>query len=291
MDTTKPLHNQSTSQDVARRMEIARNLASEERDMDTGLPEWARRSNPIIRRQLGIHWRVFLPQVGPIAKWLLPQIAVVLLTLRFTGLFTPLMLLSLSTAFLLPYGFYLYVRALRDTINDSVESMTSEFANNSFDLLRITPFSLIEIMLSKMSGAVWRRMDDLDTILSLVLFTTLPVVAFLQVIAWPPDVYQGYPQLTIILGLITSLVRLPLEIFMVSALGIMNGTAIRWRSPAVTATMGLTFFYFLLINMPRLLDLSLGGQIVVEVVLPIVMPLVITTIAILIAARFIESRD
>lgn len=297
MDTSKAVQKHtksgevSASADVARRMAIARNLASEERDMDTGLPEWARRSNPIIRRQLGIHWRVFLPQVRPIIKWMLPQIAVILLTLQFEGLIAALMLLSLSTVFMLPFGFYLYLRALQDITNDSVVAMTQEFQDDSFDLLRITPFSLIEIMLAKMSGAVWRRMDDLDTVLSIALFTTLPVLTFLYVVAWAPDVYPGYSQLLIITGMVASLVRLPLEMFMVSALGIMNGTLIRWRSPAVTATLVLTFFYFVLLNMPRLLELSLGWQIVVDIVLPLVMPVVIATTAILIAVRFIEKRD
>ncbi len=289
MDTSKVVESQATTGDVARRMKIARSLSTVSRDMDEGMPEWMRRSNPIIRRQLGIHWRVFLPQIGPIVKWVGLQAIIILLTIPFPDLFSPLMLLALSTAFMLPFGFWLYVQTLNNIANDAVKSMSQEFESKTFDLLRVTPQPLFSIVLAKAMAAIWRRMDDLDAVISIALFTSLPVITFFNVIKWPPDVYPGVSQGLIVVGLVVSLLRLPLEMFMVSAIGIMNGTSVRWQSPATTATLVVTFFYFLLLNLPRLIALPLSLQILVEIVLPLSLPLIIGSACLMIAIRIINS--
>ncbi len=71
---------------------------------------------------------------------------------------------------------------------------------------------------------------------------------------------------------------------------VMAGAAVPLRSGAVTTTMLFGFFYFLLINLARLLPLSLPMTILVEGILPIVLPLVISIGALRLAAYFM-NRD
>lgn len=244
--------------------------------LDENLPVWARRSNPIIRRQLGIYWRVFIPQVDFIARWYAYQAALLLLTIQFDFLFAPILMMVLASALLLPIAFWMYAQILQQVIVDSVAAITEEFRNDTLTLLRATPFSVPHIVLSKVAGAFWRQMEALDGVLSMALFLGTPIILFIQVLVYPPDQHPGLSQVLTIVLVAVALVRLPLEIFMVGAIGIASGTAGRTRSTGIIITTALTFFYFLLLNLPRLLVLPLPLYVVVEVVLPLALPLLIT---------------
>lgn len=243
--------------------------------LDDSLPEWARRSNPIIRRQLGVFWRVFTPEIDTILRLLLFQIGVILVTIYFPALLTPVLMLTLASFMLLPIAFYIYAQLLIHIVNDSVTVITKEFTNDTLTLLRVTPISLREIVLSKVAATFWRRMEMLDNVLTMALFLGTPVLVLIQILNFPPDEYPVTSQLLVIATMIVSIVRLPLEMFMVGMLGTVIGTAAKVRTPATIATGVVVFFYFLLINLPRLTSLSLPMQILVDIVLPIVIPIVL----------------
>ena len=250
--------------------------------LDKSLPAWARRSHPIVRRQLGLYWRVLTPQIGWIFRWYLIQAGVLLVTILFPALLTPILMLILASLMLLPYAFVTYFKLLGQIIADSVTSITNEMQNDTIKLLRITPISPHEIVLSKAAASFWRRMEDIDTVITMWLFLGTPLVLLFQVLAWGPEEYGGLPQILTIFAMFTALIRFPLEAFMVSMLGMMIGTAARSRSVGIIGTASITFFYFLLTIMPRYIaNLSLPVWIILEIVLPIVLPIVIITISML----------
>lgn len=283
-------HAPRPSSGLDRSRAIARQLAADEAAIDRGIPPWAQRRNPIVRRELGVYWRVYLPQFRPIWRWALLQIVIVLLSIHFQALLAPIMILALSAVIILPFGVYWYAQAMYAIITEATRSMSKEYTGDTLTVLRVTPFSSLQIVLSKVAAAVWRRMDETDAVLSVVLFASMPVMAFMQIIKWSPELYPGVAQGLVVAGLVVSLLRIPLELFMVSSIGVMMGATVRWRSPATTAALVLVGFYFLLLNLPRLIDLSLPWQILVEMVLPLVLPVVISAGSVFLTIMSIE-RD
>lgn len=256
--------------------EAARHLVHNVPNIDQALPTWARRSNPIIRRQLGIYWRVFPPQVGPIIKWFVIQSALLLLTIEYPILFVGILTFLLAALTILPYAFYVYLRAIGQIIGDATTSMVNEYKNDTLGLLRITPYSTPEIILSKISASFWRRLDDLDQVLMMALALGMPLIAIIYLTWWPPHETQFIAQGMTIVTFAASLVRLPLEMFMVATLGVMMGAATRQRSSAYMGTAVIVFFYFLLLNLARLLPLSWPLQLGVDAFLPLLLPVLIT---------------
>jgi hypothetical protein len=269
---------------------IARRIAHEVPDIDTSFPHWARRTNPIVRRQLGMHWRTFPPQMGPLLKWFVGVSVAVLLTIPYSYLFLFILTILLAGMVLLPYAFYVYVRALAAIIADTSTAVASEFQNSTLTLLRTTPFSAMEILLSKVSAAVWRRMDELDQVLTFSAALGMPAILLFYLTYWPPTDYPGIPQIMAIINYAVALIRLPLEMFMVGSLAAMMGAATRMRSSAITSTAVLMFFYVLLLNLARYLDVSWPIQVIIDSVLPVVLPITISYAA-LHAAFYFITRD
>lgn len=269
---------------------IARRIAHEVPDIDTSFPYWARRSNPIVRRQLGMHWRTFPPQIGPLLKWFVGVSAAVLLTIPYSYLFLFILTILLAGMVLLPYAFYVYVRALAAIIADTSTAVASEFQNSTLTLLRTTPFSAMDILLSKVSAAVWRRMDELDQVLTFSAALGMPAILLFYLTYWSPTDYPGLPQIMAIINYAVALIRLPLEMFMVGSLAAMMGAATRMRSSAITSTAVLMFFYVLLLNLARYLDVSWPVQVIIDSVLPVVLPIIISYAA-LHAAFYFITRD
>ena len=115
---------------------IARRLANEVPDIDTSLPYWARRTNPIVRRQLGMYWRVFPPQIAPLAKWTVILSVGVVATIPYPLIFVFILTFLLAAATMLPFAFYLYIRALGLVIGDAATSLVDEYKNETMTLLR-----------------------------------------------------------------------------------------------------------------------------------------------------------
>ena len=268
---------------------IARRLAHEVPNVDENLPIWARRSNPIIRRQLGVHWRVFPPQPRPLLKWFGFFSAFVLLTVAYPFLFLFILTMLLAVAMLVPGVVYIYVRALSHIVADATQAIVAEFQNDTFTLLRTTPFSGREIVLSKITAAIWRRMGDLDLTMSMVAVMGAPPFLLFYLYLWPPEQQSGIAQALTVAAYGSLIVRLPLEMFMVSSLAVMMGAMTRLRSSAYSATITLVFFYFLLLNLAHFLEMSWQMQLFVDAILPIILPIVISIGAFTLACRAVTQ--
>lgn len=270
--------------------EAAHRIAHDIPDIDTALPLWAKRRNPIILRMLGEHWRVFLPEFRPLVKLFIYQAVVVLATIEFPWVYIGLLTFLLPAVVILPYAFYLYFTAISRAIAYSTNGMAEEFEQNTLRILRTTPFSTREIVLSKVMAAVWRQADEIDQILSYAVFTSVPVLITIYLAQWPPDEFAGINQLLTITVFAACIIRIPLEIFMVASIGAMMGTYTRLRSTAYMSSAVLVFFYFLLINLMRLVDMSWQMHLVVEGVMPVILPLIIIWGAVSLAVKQIEAE-
>jgi hypothetical protein len=258
--------------------------------LDKSLPLWARRSNPIIRRQLGAHWRVFPPEIRPIVNWVI--IYAVFLGLSLTGsdllyvLFVPLALVS---AVVFPAVLWLYIRTLGQIISDSAGAMVNEYTHDSLTLLRTTPFTGMEIILSKISASVWRRMDDLQDITSYTRTMGAMVILGFYFLQFNAAAYPNVAQALALPMLIASLVRVPLEMVMVASVGVMLGAYTKSKNSAVLATTIFVFFYFLLLTLTRFLGWAWWLQWVIDAVIPVILSIGIIAGALMMTQRALEK--
>ncbi|MEP7292198.1 MAG: hypothetical protein ABI835_10455, partial [Chloroflexota bacterium] len=60
-------------------------------EIDRNLPVWARRTNPVVRRDLGSYWKTLTPDMGLVLRIYLSQVVLILLSFPFPLLFVLLM--------------------------------------------------------------------------------------------------------------------------------------------------------------------------------------------------------
>jgi ABC-type transport system involved in multi-copper enzyme maturation permease subunit len=240
-----------------------------------------------VRRHLGIYAKAFPPQVSVLVRLFIIQTVVVLLSISMPLLFDLVAATIVVSAFVLPAGWYLFAQTTLVATLDAATSMQKETENNTLSLLRSTPFSLREIMLGKIAAAMWRRVQDISLVLLIAAVFGLPPILLTFASKWSPQEYRYlyHGAVAIVFG--ASILRVMLELFMITAIGIMTGSMVHSRSAATITALVLVFFYFLLINLIRLLPFSLGIQVVVEAVLPLVAPVAVGLIAIRLAERAI----
>ena len=269
--------------------DAARRIAHEIPDIDSTLPIWAQRRNPIILRMLGAHWRVFFPQARPLIKLYVFQIPLVLITIKFSWIYIVILTFLLPSLVALPYAFYLYLQTIGRTIAYATSGMAEEYENDTLRVLRTTPFTTREIVLSKIAAAVWRQADEVDQLLFYAAALSMPVIMSIYLANWPPEEIQGINQVMTVFTFASSIVRIPLEVFMIGSIGTLMGTLIRSRSTAFLSTAVLVFFYFLLLNLLRVVDMPWTTQLFVDAVLPIVLPIIMIIGAIQFAVLQIEN--
>jgi hypothetical protein len=153
-----------------------------------------------------------------------------------------------------------------------------------------TPLPLRHILFSKAAASVWRQIEDLSLIIMAAALLSLPFIGLQYASYWSFDELTVVSRVSLIVGLASSLVRLVLEPFMVAALAMAVGAGVPSRIPAAISLGVICFFYFLLVNLPRLMDLSAEMRIMVEFVLPVILPLLVTWIAFR-TAIYILRRD
>ncbi len=256
-------------------------------EIDGGLPAWARRSNPIVRRHLGSYWKTLTPDLNLILRLYVGQIVLILASLLLPGLFVLLMPTVTVTLVLLPFAMIIYGQILYQIGVSAATSVVKERSHQTLDLLLIIPRPALDILFSKVAAAIWRRTENLTLIILAAALISLPLILIQY------DVYfslNGQPVLmrfALIAALGAAILRVIVEPVMVGALGVMVGAAVPSRLPAIIATTALTGSYFLLINLIRLIPLSDGGRLFVEIFLPVALPLLITWGAFRAAAYFL----
>ncbi len=243
--------------------------------VDRRLPAWARRSDPIVRRHLGIYWKMLPLDLSELVRAYLLICALILLSIALPALLPLVFILLPVSLVMLPLVFYAYGRVLLATAAFTTRMIVDEQANNTLNLLRTTPVTLPHIVFSKAAAGVWRQIEDLSLLFYAVLFLTLPVIGLQYGAYFPYEDGSLISRLVLIVGLGTALARLVLEPFMIAALAILIGALIPVRTTALVALGVTAFFYFLLVNFPRLMPLTPAAFIVIEFVVPVALPLLI----------------
>ncbi len=260
------------------------------KDIDTGLPYWARRSHPLVRRELGTAWRTMLPEVGFLRQAFIIQTILIGLTLPFPFLIELALPTVTAAIILLPFAMIVYARVLVIVCSSGARSMTDELQNDTLSVLRTTPYTLSEIIASKAAAAMWRQVEDLGLLMVGVALLSAPLLISIYGTLWPLDQNPLLSRVAIILGLGISIVRMLLEPFMVAMIGVLMGTALRTRSAATIGALIVSGFYFLFLNLGRLISLSWPLRFVVDFMLPMVLPLLIMGLVVWFTRYLIERE-
>ncbi len=259
-------------------------------DIDTGLPYWARRSNPLVRRELGMAWRTMLPEVGFLKQAFIVQAILVALTLPFPFLIELALPMVTAAIILLPFALIVYVRVMVIVGSAGARAMTNELQNDTLNVLRTTPYSLIEIIASKAAAAMWRQIEDLGLLMLGVALLSTPLLISYYGTLWPLDQNPLLARVAIICGLGVSIIRMLVEPFMVSVIGIFMGAALRTRSAATSGTLFVSGFYFLCLNLTRLIPMSWPMRYLVDFILPLVLPVLVMLLVIRLTRYLIERE-
>jgi len=223
--------------------------------MDT-LPYWARATNPIVRRHLGLYWRTLPPEFEPILYvcgfWVLALLAGVIFPF-VTDLATTVIVVSVLV---IPVGIIFYLRALFSIAANSAAAMADEIRNNTMQLLMSTPMSLEQIFLGKVASAIWRKMDDLILIVQGAAIFGPPLIIMHYAGLFPLRESGPFTYILIIIMSLTALLRLILEPLMFGMVGVGIGAFVPFRAIAMTSSVAWVAFYFVLINMVQQLNLQ-----------------------------------
>ena len=241
-------------------------------ELDTSLPAWARRSNPIVRRQLGIYWKTLPLELGQWLKILGGEMLIVLLAAALPVLYTFIMPVVTVSVLLIPLVFILYGQLLFNVALHATSAAYSEVHNNTLALLLVTPLPREHILFSKLAASIWRQADNLSLVVIGHVLLSLPVLILQYATLYSPDDNPLVTSFAIILALVANLARLFLEPVLVGAIGIVAGVTTSPRILANIVAVTVSGAYFLFINLPRLLDLPFGVRLLVDVLLPLVLP-------------------
>lgn len=278
-------------QETAVRASLIREIVQSHHEIDTQFPPWARRSHPIVRRHLGRYWRVMTPQIEPVVQWYLIQAGIVLLTYPIPFLFTLILPVVLVSVGLLPFAFYYYAQTLFALASDATQSMVREVEGATLNLLLATPYSAREVLMSKMAGAMWRQSEALSLLLSGIALTQMPTLVLIYLNQLPVEEFGILSQLVTLVAFGAAIARIPLEMAMTAAIGTYVGVTTRGRSAAIITTLTLLLFYFVIINVPRLMPLGVVGHLMVDGLLPLSLPLLIVLLMLRLTERAMHQRS
>lgn len=268
------------------------------------LPYWARSTNPIVRRHLGLYWRTIPPDVQPFFMILGIWLGLMGMGIIFPFFLDFAMISFLASLMILPFTAVYYGYILLSIATESATAMQSEMDNNTFELLRTTPMNLSQILLGKVAASIWKHMDDLIMLSQLALAFSPPAIFAEYANIWPAEHSAFLAPLLTLVASVVVLLRVFLEPIMIGVLAVFIGAIVPGRSRAITTSVFIGGFYFLLLNIfarsPNVRGYTLPrGSVVppnipllllVDLVLPIVLPLLISY-GLLKLSEYILSRD
>ena len=231
-------------------------IKMDERSPMENLPYWARATNPIVRRHLGLYWRTLPPEFEPIFYISGFWVVALLLGIIFpfiTDLATTVIVVSVLV---IPVGMIFYLRSLFSVAANSAAVMADEIRNNTMQLLMSTPMSLDQIFLGKVAASIWRKMDDLILIVQGAAIFGPPLIIMHYAGLFPLRESGPLTYVLIIAMSIVSIVRLVLEPLMFGMVGVGIGAFVPFRSIAMTSSVAFVAFYFLLMIMLQQLNLD-----------------------------------
>lgn len=241
-------------------------------ELDTSLPYWARRSNPIVRRQLGIYWKTLPLDLHLWLKVLAAEMLLVVLAALVPAIYTLIMPVVTVSVLLIPLVFGLYAQVLFHITLQATHAAYTEVHNNTLSLLLVTPLPREHILLSKMAAAIWRQADSLSLVIIGHVLLSMPVLILQYATMYIPEDTPLLTSVAIMLAMAANFARLLIEPVLVSAIGIVAGVATSPRILANIVAVTVSAAYFLFINLPRTLDLPFGTRLAVDIALPLLLP-------------------
>jgi len=242
-------------------------------DLDRRLPEWARRSNPIVRRELGVFWKLMTIDVDLIGRLYLVNLAIIVMSLLVPFLFMLFMPVAIVSFVVLPALAIVYIFALGKIAAAAAASMADERNHGSLDLLRVCPRPLREILYSKASGAAWRQVENIGLVLTGVAALSLPLLIIHYDWLFLAQDQPIVMRLGLALALASAIARIPLEAALLASIGIMAGSFTRYRIAAMLTAILLGVAYFAAINGVRLLSSEPVIRLFLDLALPLLAPL------------------
>lgn len=239
------------------------------------VPYWARNTNPIVRRHLGLGGHTVPPALRPIMIIFGVWSAILLFGLIWQPIVHVTLLLFLASIMLVPASMVLYAHVLFTVAKTAAHNMQDEMKNKTINLLRTTPMSLEQIFLGKIAAAMWQRMDDLALVAQITVVFGPPILYSMYSPVWPPTNQPLLSVFMVLLSLAVSLVRLLLEPIMLGSLAVLVGVVAPNRSTAISATVALGAFYVLLLNLARQIpavEANASLIFLLDFVLPIALP-------------------
>jgi hypothetical protein len=289
----------STSNRSERIVELTSFKDSQER-----LPYWARSTNPIVRRHLGLYWRTVPPELEPFTMIFMVWVVVMVIGTIIPSLFSMIMISFLASIMVIPFAALYYANILINIAIEAAKSMQQEFANDTFDLLQATPMSLVQIFLGKVSAAMWRRMDDLIMIAQLAFAFSPPLLFTLYVPLGNGEGFGGIlPPILTLFGMLVVLFRIFAEPLMIGVISVFIGIVVPGRGRAITSAVVISTFYFILLNLLSYLPVVRGLEtaretipantgliIITDLILPVVLPIIIIMGLLKLSAHWV-TRD
>ncbi|MEM6281622.1 MAG: hypothetical protein AAF787_05485 [Chloroflexota bacterium] len=258
-------------------------------EIDASLPAWARRSNPVVRRELGIFWKRLLPDLNLISKLLATQ-AILLLLVPVTVLMTLTLPVAMLAVVMMPVLLFIYGRVLISVVNNAATSITSANLNYTMDLLRVTPIPFSQVILGKIAASVWHRMEDIDLVVLGLSFFSLPFLTIHYLDSATLTTAPYAMRIVTLAALVSLPLRALLEPFMFSALAVALGSALPTRAVTVVSTLSFMIFYYLTLFVPLAAPLSIGVRVLLEIILPLALPLILTFAAVAFTIHYIQRQ-
>lgn len=259
----------------------------------TRIPYWARSTNPIVRRHLGLYWRTLPPQIEPLIKVFLGWAAILLLNIFFPFVIEMMMPLFVVSLLTIPAALFLYAHILYTIAYHASQTMAGELHNNTMPLLMTTPMTLGQILLGKIAAALWRRMDDWMAALQITLVFAPPILVMNIARVLSTQQQDGIFHIFIIINLLVVLLRIVVEPIMVGALAVMVGALVPYRSTAFTVSLAFVGFYFFFLNLiTQFPDVTQQPWLyaIVHFVIPLLMPILLIFLS-LRATMFVITQD
>ena len=273
------------------------NPAMERRERFTqdhiNLPYWAKSSNPIVRRHLGLYWRTVPPEIRPIMMVISAWIAIFILASISPALFAIVAPLSVASLLVMPVVLLIYGHVLVTVAVRAADVMQQEMRNNTLLLLRVTPMRPNQIILGKVAASIWKRMEDIALLAMATAIFAPPVLLTSYSVAISAEEQTILLMALVVIGTIVSVLRIFIEVIWVGTLAVLIGLSVPYRSTTLATSVAISAIYFVLINLVRQLpgaQDTIAGIVLVDFVLPLVVPLVLIAL-VLWVTKILMTQD
>lgn len=241
-------------------------------EIDATLPPWARRTNPIIRRELGQFWKRLLPDFPLLTRLIAVQVGLLLL-LPASVIMTLTLPIAMLAVVIVPALLFMYARLLAIIVIRTATVIIQDRERHMLDLLRVSPLPLTHITWGKVAAALWHRIEELDIVLIGTVIFGLPLVVIAHMGSEVTNVGYQLPQRLLAVLVLTGLpLRLLLEPIFFASVALLAGLMLPTRTVAITTTLAGMVFYYALVTIPVFANVPWAGRLLIDVIVPLMVP-------------------